>query len=34
MVTDGDEPQATYGVGQEWWVLEKGQEYLAERDLL
>ncbi len=34
MATDGDEPQATYGTGQIWWLKEKGEDYLAERDLL
>jgi predicted transcriptional regulator len=34
MATDGDEPQATYGAGQDWWILDKGVEYLAERGLL
>ncbi len=34
MATDGDEPQETYGTGQMWWLLERGEEYLAERDLL
>ncbi|HEV2839899.1 MAG TPA: hypothetical protein VGW39_01105 [Chthoniobacterales bacterium] len=34
MATDGDEPQQTYGAGTEWWLLDKGEEYLAERGLL
>lgn len=34
MATDGDEPQATYGFGQEWWLLEKAHEYFDERGLL
>jgi len=32
MATDGDEPD--YGTGRRWYLLEKGNEYLAERGLL
>lgn len=32
MATDGDEPD--YGAGRQWVLMEKGSEYLAERDLL
>jgi hypothetical protein len=34
MATDGDDIQATFGLGTEWWFLEKGEEYLDERGLL
>jgi len=34
MATAGNEPQATYGTGDMWWLLENGTEYLAERNLL
>lgn len=35
MATDGGEPRAVFGDdGALWWTLEKGEEYLAERELL